>query len=120
RTTHAGTAFEPQRNPMQLTWGLDGGGSVAADAAGSVYVAWHGQEGSGQGEQTRRLYVARSKDDGKSFSPEAPAYEQATGACGCCGARAFADRSGTLYVLYRSATEQVHRAIYLVVSPDLG
>ena len=29
---------------MQLTTALDGGGTVAADADGNVYVAWHGPE----------------------------------------------------------------------------
>src|SRR5262249_3837063 len=36
----AGSAeFEPQRNLMTQTHGLDGGGTVAADAAGNVFVA---------------------------------------------------------------------------------
>src|SRR5438034_5229778 len=43
RMNDAGTAFEPQRNLMQFTSVLDGGGSVAADDAGNVYVAWHGR-----------------------------------------------------------------------------
>ena len=42
--------FEPQRNLMQETFALDGGGSVAADAEGNVYVAWHGSaKGSAKG-----------------------------------------------------------------------
>jgi hypothetical protein len=85
-----------------------------------VYVAWHGQEGSGNGEEARRLYVARSKNDGKSFSREAAVYDKPTGACGCCGVRAFADPNGTAYILYRSATEKVHRDMYLLVSHDRG
>ena len=40
-----GSAFEPQRNVMQFAEGLDGGGSVAADVQGNVYVAWHGDAG---------------------------------------------------------------------------
>src|SRR5262249_13223052 len=42
RSAPQGTAFEPQRNLMQRTSALDGGGTVAADGAGNVYVAWHG------------------------------------------------------------------------------
>ena len=41
RLNDAGTAFEPQRNVIQSAPGLDGGGSLAADGAGNVYVAWH-------------------------------------------------------------------------------
>jgi hypothetical protein len=37
------TAFEAQRNVMQFAAGLDGGGTVAADSQGRVFVAWHGQ-----------------------------------------------------------------------------
>src|SRR5215211_111181 len=38
----AGTAFESERDLMTFTGDLDGGGSVAADVKGNVYVAWHG------------------------------------------------------------------------------
>lgn len=120
RLNDAGAAFEPQRNLMRLTRDLDGGGSVAADGAGNVYVAWHGHEGAGQNEQGRRLWVARSRDEGKSFAREAPAFAQPTGACGCCGTRAFADSGGGVYVLYRSASTNVDRDMYLLVSRDRG
>jgi hypothetical protein len=120
RLNDAGTSFEPQRNLMQHTRDLDGGGSVAADSAGNVYVAWHAHTAAAQKEQGRRLWVARSTDDGKSFSREAPAFAQPTGACACCGARAFADSGGTVYVLYRSASTNVDRDMYLLVSRDRG
>src|SRR5438128_3521551 len=44
RMNDAGTGFERERNLMQFTGSLDGGGPVAADAAGHVYVAWHGND----------------------------------------------------------------------------
>src|SRR5689334_11531803 len=40
-----GGAFEQQRNVVRHNPGLDGGGSVAADDAGNVYVAWHAGAG---------------------------------------------------------------------------
>lgn len=120
RLNDARTTFEPQRNLMQFTSALDGGPSVAADSAGNVYAAWHGAETPGGGEVARRLWVARSKDDGKTFSRESAAWSEPTGACACCGAKAFADSRGTLYVLYRAATEKVDRDIYLLTSTDHG
>ncbi|HET9320197.1 MAG TPA: hypothetical protein VFO27_10480, partial [Bryobacteraceae bacterium] len=66
------------------------------------------------------VWMARSTDDGATFERERPVWDRTTGACGCCGLKAFADRSGALYVLYRSATEVVHRDIYLLISRDQG
>lgn len=121
RLNDSGTAFEGQRNVMQKTFGLDGGGTLAADAEGNVFVAWHGkQAGAAQGEAGRQVWIARSHDSGKTFAAEAPAWSEPTGACGCCGMAMFAARDGALFALYRSATENVHRDIYLLASKDRG
>lgn len=117
RLDDSGTAFEPQRNVCQFAYGLDGGGSVAADEAGNVYVTWHSMSGA-RDESERRVWVAASHDDGASFERERPAYEEPTGACGCCGMRALADRQGTLYLLYRAATESVHRDMILLTQAE--
>ncbi len=119
RLNDGGTAFEPQRNVIAQAYGLDGGGSVAADTKGNVYVVWHGNP-KADGEENRRVYVTRSSDDGRTFSPEIPADAQKNGACGCCGLRAFADASGRLHLIYRSAQEEVNRDIYLLTSSDQG
>jgi hypothetical protein len=117
------TAFEPQRNLMQRTFGLDGGGSVAADHEGNVYVAWHGKAPDApEGEAGRRLWVAHSTDDGATFAPEEAPFPRQTGACGCCGTRALVDARGTVYALYRAAQGQggSERDMMLVWSRDRG
>ncbi len=121
RLNDRGMAFEQQRNLMRETFGLDGGGSVAADHDGNVYVAWHGKApGAPQGEAGRDVWIARSEDEGRTFAKERGASKEPTGACGCCGLRLFAESRGVLYGLYRSATENVHRDIYLLRSADTG
>jgi hypothetical protein len=121
RLNDAGTAFEPQRNLIQSAFGLDGGGSVAADGAGNVYVFWHAPSPGKKGEEQRRVWVAVSTDEGKTFAAEKAAYAKPTGACGCCGMRAFADSKGTVHVLYRGATKGgEQRDTYLLTSKDGG
>ncbi len=121
RLNESGTAFEEQRDLMQGTEVLDGGGTVAADRAGNVYVAWHAMKAGGKrGEQHRQLWVTRSTDEGKTFAPEVPAWTKPTGACACCSTRAFADSKGYVYLLYRSAEAEVNRDMYLLTSNDEG
>jgi len=118
RLNDAGDAFEPQRNVIAEHPGLDGGGSVAADDAGNVYVAWHAPgKRANHEEQGRCVWVARSSDDGKTFAPERRANPDDTGVCACCGLRAFADASG-VHVLYRTACQRVHRDMHLLTSTD--
>ncbi len=113
------TAFEPQRNLVKYATGGDGGISVAADDKGNVYAVWHAT-GAQPGEDHRRVYLARSTDNGKTFAREVPVSPGELGACGCCGMRAFVDARGTLYVLYRDAAQLIHRDMTLLVSADKG
>ncbi len=119
RMNSAGTGFEPQRNLMQHSQALDGGGTVAADRAGNVYVVWHGA-GAVKGEEHRRVWLARSSDNGATFAREAAVDQDQTGACGCCGMRAFVDRTGAVYLLYRTATQMTERGMFMLVSLDQG
>jgi len=121
RLNAAGTAFEPQRNLISKTTNLDGGGSIAADSAGGVYVAWHGHPASGEGgEEARSVWLARSADDGATFESERPVSDASTGVCACCRLRISATAHGELQLLYRSATNLVHRDMYSLVSRDRG
>lgn len=121
RLNDAGTAFEPERDVINFARGLDGGGSVAADEQGNVYVFWHAPKpGNTNGEAGRAVFVARSADDGKTFAPEMLATSKPTGACGCCGMKAFADSEGNVFALYRAATEMVNRDEMLLISRNRG
>ena len=116
-----GDGFEPQRNVMTRTFGLDGGGAVTADGAGNVYVAWHGKAaGAAEGEAGRQVFLTQSSDGGGSFSPERAISEPGAGACACCAMRLFAGSDGTVYGLFRTATDVVRRDMVLLVSKDHG
>jgi hypothetical protein len=121
RLNDKGTAFEPQRNLMTKSAILDGGGTLAADSQGNVYVAWHALDANLQrGEGNRKVWVSISSDDGKTFAAEKPAWNENTGACGCCGMRGFADLQGNAYFIYRAATENINRGMYVLKSTDQG
>ena len=120
RLNEAGTGFEPPRNLMRASKVLDGGPGVAADREGNVYVAWQAAAVKGDGETARRLWLARSTDDGKTFAAEVPAWSEPTGACPCCSTEVFADSKGRVYAMYRIAASRTERDMALVASTDRG
>ena len=118
RLEPARRVFETQRNLLQYASGLDGGGAIAADEKGRVYVAWHAGGPDSRNEGDRRVWLAKSLDDGRTFAKEHPISDVSTGACGCCGMDGLIDRLGSLFFLYRSAREVTHRDTYLLRSTD--
>ncbi len=121
RLNDNGTAFEPERDVMTFTGSLDGGGSVAAAENGNVYVAWHGSVTATEGKETERaVFVAISTNEGRMFGREQRVNREPTGACGCCGLKAFAAPDGNLYLLYRAARGGVDRDAVLLASSDRG
>jgi hypothetical protein len=121
RMNDAGTAFEPQRNLMQASDVLDGGGTLAADRAGNVYVSWHALKAGGEsGEERRQVWLAASTNDGNTFASERTINDRPTGACGCCGMRGFATGPDGVYFLYRAATHGTDRDMTLLFSGDAG
>lgn len=119
RLNDAGTAFEPERNIVSWSGHLDGGSSLAADDKGDVYITWHTAE-MNRDDALDSVFLTRSSDDGRMFVREWKINAQPTGACGCCSMRAFVDRRGVLYVLYRTANQSIHRDTTLLVSRDGG
>lgn len=105
RLNDAGDGFEPQRNLVTATVHLDGGGSVAADGQGNVFVAWHAAPMNGpRGETNRSIFLAASTDDGRTFAPERSLLPGGAGVCACCALETLMDAQGRLHILYRSAT----------------
>jgi len=121
RSNAGHTAFEPQRDLMTHTFDLDGGGSLAVDEGGVVYVAWHANDVKGEpGEASRRVWLTRSSNGSATFDAEEAVWSEPTGACGCCGMRLFAAGDGRLHLLYRSATQQINRDVFALSSTDRG
>jgi hypothetical protein len=119
RLTDTGGAFTPERDLITWAGGIDGGGSVAADSRGHVFVTWHASK-AGEEEAAGGVYMARSIDNGRTFGRETKINRAATGQCGCCSMRAFVDSHGVLYILYRSAAGNLNRDTTLLVSKDQG
>lgn len=121
RLTEDGLAFEPQRNLMTASSVLDGGGTIAADSARNVFVAWHAiGKGVEVEESKRQVFVSISNNRGQTFSPEIVAGNEPAGVCACCGMRGFAGRDGRVFLLYRTARNGVDRGMALLTSANRG
>jgi hypothetical protein len=120
RLSDDGSGFEPQRNLMTASFKLDGGGAVAADEEGRVYVAWHAAPNIEDDEELRRVFVTRSSDEGETWSTPQAAWDTPTGACACCAVGMIAEAGGKVSLMYRAATEMVNRDTYLLRSEDGG
>jgi hypothetical protein len=116
----AGAAdFEKQRDLLANTTALDGGASVAADAKGSVWIAWHGNPpGEKPDEAQRVVFLRTSIDGGTHFAEPAAANASTPGVCACCSLRIVADASGAHTIFFRNALRTEHRAMTLLF-PEL-
>jgi hypothetical protein len=109
-------AFEPQRAIGDDTKYLDGGGTIAADSHGGVYIVWHAR-GATDGEMHRQMRLAVSTDDGAHFASDT-VLANPGGACSCCSVQALIDASGWMQLIYRSAGDGIHRdATWMTVGP---
>ncbi|MEP6663180.1 MAG: sialidase family protein [Verrucomicrobiota bacterium] len=120
RLSDDGKTFEAQRNLLNVTHDLDGGGSIAADGKGNVFVVWHAAPAGLEGETNRAVFLASSSDDGRTFAQERTISPPRTGACGCCGLKVSANNRGEVLVLYRMAGSVMQRDMRLIGSRDVG
>jgi hypothetical protein len=119
RSNEGANGFEPQRDLVTWASGLDGGGSVAADAEGRVYVVWHAPADTRRDDASRVVVLARSRDDGAHFMREEVVSAEGSGVCACCGLRALA-AGDRLWIVYRAARGGTGRDMVLLSSADRG
>jgi hypothetical protein len=103
RLDEKSSAFEAPRNVIGEHPGIEGGGAIAADGEGRVWVAWHAPSKPDGGEAERAVFAVQSGDDGKSFAAEQQISLDGTGVGACCNVLVFPHGSGTLGVVYRQA-----------------
>ncbi len=88
---------------------------MAADSGGTVYVAWHGRTADApDGEEGRRFWISRSRDDGATFTSEEPVTSWKSGAVRAAVPEALVDSREPPYVLYRGTTDKINRDMILL------
>ncbi len=118
RLTAAG--FAPPSNVVAAGTGLDGGGAIAADATGAVFVCWHAAAGATD-DGSRVALARRSGDGGESFGPERQLLSWKSGMCACCEMGAVGDGAGGALLLLRVATANADRDQFaLMLAPEIA
>lgn len=129
RSTDGGKSFStPQRlNTMATTDASEfvhGGlthahvfGTLAIDAKGSVYALWIDTRDMAKSSDSGKVFMAVSRDDGKTFGPDREILP--ADVCPCCQLTAFVDDAGKLYVGSRQVDHKF-RDSTMMVSRDGG
>lgn len=124
RSADGGKTFAPERKLNSPDYGLDNA-ALAADAEGNVVVLWTGgfpgAKDDPDSPTSSPIVLARSTDNGESFSKNEPLrsdHPASAHACGCCRleARIAGDQ---LYVAFRGGYKNL-RDPYLLVGPKAG
>jgi hypothetical protein len=119
RLNDESTKFEEERDLSDATFGFEGVGAIIADGKGEVSVFWHGLEEPGP-EHTRSIFVARSANEGRSFTKPERIQSDVIGACACCSMSGTMDIDGRMYLVYRNSESTANKDSYLLVSDDKG
>jgi hypothetical protein len=109
RLDDAGKSFEAPRNMISKHHGIVGGGAVATDGAGGVWVAWHAPLTPGSDEGERAIFVVQSGDEGQRFGAERPISLTGSGVGACCNFVVLPDPNWSLGVIYRTARKTTTR-----------
>jgi hypothetical protein len=112
--------FEVQRALGENTRHLDGGGAVAADGKGTVWVVWHAAQPTppvgGDDETQRGVFLRVSRDEGLTFGPVRRIDPPGMGVCACCGLDAGIGPDGSGWVLVRGAAGRSERGMRLLTN----
>ncbi len=108
--------FSEQKDFKGATAHMDGGGSVATNGDGIVYIVWHANKKDTNGEENRRIFVAVSNDNGQTFAQEKAVSPEDSGICPCCSLKVAANGK-ELLILYRGA-KNGSRDLYQLLSKD--
>ncbi len=113
------TAFDEEVDVSANTYAFEGVGAIVPDGKGTVRIFWHGLTEPGP-ESTRRIFMATSADEGRSFSPPQPLDIGVVGACACCSMRGGLDAAGRLQLIFRNALDDGSKNSWLLTSADNG
>ncbi|HEX8525242.1 MAG TPA: hypothetical protein VF669_23525 [Tepidisphaeraceae bacterium] len=113
RLTQTGS-LNTEQNLIKEHADIDGGGTIVSGPDGVIYAVWHAPQRAGDpAESSRKVWVARSTDNGNTFEPATTGNAPERGACACCAVSALATAENLL-VIYRCATDRVHRDMHLL------
>ena len=110
--------FSPQRDMKGETTGIDGGGSVAANDNGQVFLVWHALPQKKTDEEDRQVFITVSKDNGNSFSTEKVISPKFIGASSGSSLKVAANGKEVM-VLFRGVKRQ-KRDTYELLSRNNG
>lgn len=113
--------FSPQKDMKGETSGIDGGGSVAANGLGQVFLVWHANTKGKTDEQDRQVFISISKDNGTTFTEEKVISPKYSGASSGCSLKVAAS-SKEVMILFRgvSGRRGIDRNIYQLTSRNKG
>ncbi len=117
RSADGGATFEPRQTLSSMN-GVDGV-TLAADGKGNVIAFWHVMEGPKPDvPQATWLFLARSRDGGKTFEKNEPLRLEGLSplACSMCMMRPRMSADGDVCLAFRSAQDNI-RDFYVLKSP---
>ena len=122
RSLDGGKSFEPAINVNS-----DAGGPVTArafqsilvDPAGRIFIAWIDERNKSTSDRGAEVWLAMSENRGKTFSQDRKILSDV---CECCRLTLAADRSGVIYLSYRTVPRSgpMFRDIAVARSTDQG